>query len=183
MRLSGFKLLAALPLALGMLGTAPHALAHETQAGDLTIIHAWARPNLPKRPTAAYMAIANDGETPDRLLSAASPAFETIELHTVIKQGDVMKMQPVEAVEVPSDDTASLEPGGHHLMLFGAVQAFKDGESFPMTLTFEDAGPVEITVKVLKRGKTSDDEHGAHGASSHSSSEAGHGAHKKHGTD
>ncbi len=176
--------MAALPLALGMM-YAPPAVSHETQAGDLTIIHAWSRPNLPNRPAAAYMAIANDGETADKLLSVASPAFETIELHTVIKDGDVMKMQPVQSIDVPADDTAVLEPGGLHLMLFGAVRAFKDGDSFPATLTFQEAGPVEITVKVEKRTSGGNEDHGDHNAhGSHGNSEAGgHGTHKKHGSD
>lgn len=177
MRSSLLGLLAALPLAMTALDPAPNALAHDIQAGDLTITHAWARPNLPNRPTAAYMAIANAGETADTLISASSPAFETIELHTVIKDGDVMKMQPIDGIPVPVEDSARLEPGGLHLMLFGAEKAFKDGESFPMTLTFESAGAVEITVQVEKRAR----KHGTHGT--HGNSEAGHGAHKKHGSD
>ena len=93
-------------MALGLLMAAQTADAHETKKGDLTVINAHARPNLPNRPTAAYMAISNDGETGDRLISARSDAFGTIEIHTTMKHGDVMKMMPVDAIEVPAGDTA-----------------------------------------------------------------------------
>lgn len=153
---------AALTLAL----VSSNAQAHETVAGDLTIIHAQARPNLPNRPTAAYMVIANDGETTDRLIGARSDHFGTIEMHTTLKQGDVMKMTPVEGIEVPSGDAAVLEPGGLHLMLFEGNERFKVGDEFPLTLVFEKAGEVVVTIKVEKisgAGHGSDGDHGDHG--------------------
>ena len=149
---------------LALLGAmfATLAHAHDYQAGDLTIIHPQARPNLPNRPTAAYMVIANDGAIADRLLSASSPDFSTVELHTVMKHGEVMKMMPVEGIDVPAGDAAVLEPGGFHLMLFDGRQAYKIGQEFALELVFERAGTVEVTVKVEKIG------HGGTGHEGHS---------------
>ncbi len=135
-------------LTCALFATAPQA--HETVAGDLTIVHAQARPNLPNRPTAAYMVISNDGEVADKLIGARSAAFGAVELHTVEKHGDVMKMMPVDGIEVPARDAAVLEPGGFHLMLFEGAQRFKIGEEFPLTLVFQNAGDVDVTVKVEK---------------------------------
>lgn len=154
---------AALVIASGVVVTP--AIANDTVAGNLTIDHPYARPNLPNRPSAAYMAIKNDGATADKLLSASSDAFGTIELHTVHHEDGVMKMMPIKAVEVPAGDTAVLKPGGMHLMLFDAKQRFKIGDHFAVNLTFEKAGEVSVTFKVEKPshgGKQMD--HSGHGA-------------------
>ncbi len=142
----------------------PAAEAHGVESSDIMLAHPWARPNLPNRPTAAYVTIANDGESADRLLGARSPAFEAVELHLMLKDGDVMKMQPVEAIDLPANETVELAPGGFHMMLFGAQRLFKPGDSFPLALTFEKAGEIEIKVKVA-RGQS---EHTGHGQHEHS---------------
>ena len=46
----------------------------------------------------------------------------------------------------------TLKPGGYHIMLMGLKQQLKDGETFPVTLTFEKAGAVTTTVHVAKAG-------------------------------
>ena len=61
------------------LGNIP--FAHDYSVGALTVDHPWGRPNLPERPTAAYLEIRNAGETPDRLMSARAPGFDSVELH------------------------------------------------------------------------------------------------------
>ena len=163
-------------MALALLTMTPGVQAHENKKGDLTIIHAQARPNLPSRPTAAYMAITNDGTEADRLISAKSEAFGTIEIHTTMQHGDVLKMQPVDAIEVPAEDTALLEPGGLHLMLFDGAKPHKIGESFMMVLTFEKAGDVMVEVKVEKiTGGGDHSQHAGGAAKDHS----GHSGHKK----
>jgi hypothetical protein len=141
------------------------AETHGVKSSDIMLAHPWARPNLPNRPTAAYITIANDGENADRLLGARSPAFEAVELHLMLMDGDVMKMQPVEAIDLPANETVELAPGGFHMMLFGAQRLFKLGDDFPLVLTFEKAGKIEIKVEV------------AHGQSEHT----GHGQHEHSG--
>ena len=67
-------------------------------------------------------------------------------------------MRPIETVEVPANAQASLKPGGDHIMLMGLDTPLKEGDSFPMTLTFEVAGNVSITVPVKKATAMSADE-------------------------
>ncbi|MEM1162703.1 MAG: copper chaperone PCu(A)C [Pseudomonadota bacterium] len=183
--MSIFKSLAAAAIGLSLITPTvlTPAAAHETTSGDLTIFHAAARPNLPNRPTAAYMVISNGGDTMEVLLSATSPSFETIELHTVEKDGDVMTMMPVETIEVPAGGSAVLEPGSFHLMLFGAEKPFKVGDSYPLVLTFENAGDVTVEVKVEKISAGSHGDHGGHGDHSKQGAKKDddHGSHD-HGT-
>lgn len=83
-----------------------------------------------------------------------------------------MKMIQVEAIDVPAGDAAVLAPGGLHIMLFQGAKAHKEGDSFPLELTFEQAGAVTVTVMVEKIGHGSG--HGGHGHGDHGN----HGANK-----
>ena len=40
------------------------------------------------------------------------------------------------------------EEGGHHVMLIGLTEALEVGDTFPLTLTFEQTGAVPLTVEV-----------------------------------
>lgn len=155
-------------LAVAFIGLAPvTASAEEVAIGPLVVEGAWARPSLSTRPSAAYMLLRNTGEADDRLVAARSPAFGTIELHTVERDGDVMTMKPVEGIAAPAGGETALEPGGFHIMLFEPAQAFAAGESFPLTLVFERAGEGAITVAVQPRAPEgaggSHGDHGDHG--------------------
>jgi hypothetical protein len=138
--------------ALPALGAAIALPALAAGATEITVSDPWARPNLPGRPTAAYMRIENAGETADRLTGASSPLFGTIELHTTLEEDGVMKMQAVEAIEAPAGGGVSLAPGGYHLMLFEPAEALREGTHFPLVLEFERAGAVGVTVPVERRG-------------------------------
>ena len=98
---------------------------------------------------ALYLTITNTGDAADRLLKATGDIARSIELHTVIKNGDVMEMRPVEAIEVPAGGSVKLMPGGFHVMLIGLNRDLKAGDSLDVTLQFEKAGavPVHATVR------------------------------------
>jgi copper(I)-binding protein len=48
----------------------------------------------------------------------------------------------------------SLKPGGYHIMLMGLSAPLKEGDSFPLSLTFAHAGSTTVTVKVKGAGDT-----------------------------
>ncbi len=135
------------------------ASAHEYEAGALRIAHPWSREMPPVAPAAAaYFVVHNQGSAADRLLEVQTPAADKAEFHEHVHVGDgVMKMQQVQAVAIPAGGTVRFEPMGYHVMLFGVKQQAKDGERFPLTLTFEKAGVVELEVAVQKESST--DEH------------------------
>ncbi|MFN8504136.1 copper chaperone PCu(A)C [Kouleothrix sp.] len=97
---------------------------------------------------AMYLTISNSGGAPDRLLKVVGDIAKSIELHTVIKNGDVMQMRPVEAVDVPANGSVELKPGSFHVMLIGLNRDLKLGDTFEMTLQFEKAGPIKVQAVV-----------------------------------
>jgi hypothetical protein len=67
-------------------------------------------------------------------------------------QGMVMKMRPITGLDIPAGQPVTLKPGGEHIMLMGLNQPLHEGQSFPLTLDFEKAGPRTVTVTVEKAG-------------------------------
>lgn len=114
---------------------------------------AWARATPPGAEIgAAYLEIRNAGAKPDRLLSASTLAAKRVEVHVTQRDGDVMKMREVKALEVPARQSVRLEPGGTHLMLLDLAGPLKAGERFKLRLRFERGGEVETEVQVRALG-------------------------------
>jgi len=146
-------------LALILALAAAPAAAHEAKRGDLTVIHPWARASAGAATTGAvYMTIRNDGAAGDRLLSAATPVAERAELHTHVMEDGIAKMRPVESIDIAAGGSVALKPGGLHLMLFGLRQRLREHDTFPLTVTFAEAGTVELEIQVEAVGAS----HGTH---------------------
>ena len=145
--------LAGLALAAAAAATAftalpPPARAHGFQLGAIAIGHPWARATAPGQPGGAgYLSLDNRGAA-DRLLSARAAVAERVELHAMWMDGDVMRMRQRDAIDLPAGEKVDFKPGGTHLMLVGLKAPLKAGDRFPLTLTFEKAGTVEVVVNV-----------------------------------
>ena len=145
-------------LALAFLFIAPTAWAQDFTQGDLKIARPWARETARMaRAGGAFMTIENTGSTPDRLLKAASPVATRTEVHTVIQDGDVMRMREVPAIDLAPKAKVELKPGGYHVMLMELKAPLKAGDRFPLTLTFEKAGTVTVDITVEKLSGTAPD--------------------------
>jgi len=142
----------------GLVAPAP---AHDYRFGDLEIIHPWARATAAlARNGAVYLSLANHGEIADRLLGAETPVARKARLHGHLIEGGIVKMRPVEAVEVAPGGPVVLEPGGFHIMLMGLKAPLEAGAAFPLTLRFEKAGAVAIEVRVERAGARTPDHSG-----------------------
>ena len=113
---------------------------------------------------AAYFTVTANVQ-PDRLVGVSTPVAATAELHETINDNGVMKMRPVAAIALDPGKSVTFTPGGYHVMLVGLKSPLKAGDSFPLTLTFEHAPPITVTVKVEAVGSASmEHDHGAMGA-------------------
>jgi copper(I)-binding protein len=142
-------------LILGITLTLMFVLA-ACQAGsngpDIVIEAPWGRPS-PKVAMAGafYMVIKNNGGESDRLVGAASPSCQTVELHESYDKGDgVMGMRPVEGgtIEIPAGGQAELKMGGLHVMCIDKLDDFEEGATLSLTLDFEKSGEKTIEVKI-----------------------------------
>ncbi|MFN4091126.1 MAG: copper chaperone PCu(A)C [Alphaproteobacteria bacterium] len=145
-------------------------------AETIRIEDPWARASAgAARNGAAFMTIHAGAEV-DRLVGASSEVASTIEIHTHERDGDIMRMRPVSAIEVPAQGSVALRPGGYHVMLIGLHAPLVEGATFALTLDFEKAGAVPVEVAVQGPGAMGPgSEHGQHGHGQH-----GHGKHGHH---
>jgi copper(I)-binding protein len=126
------------------------ACAQDYTVGPLHIEHVVARPSFPGQPSgAAYVTIDNTGKSPDKLTSASSSIAKSAQIHTMSMENNVMKMREIDGIELKPGSKTVMQPGhGYHIMLIGLKQPLKVGDKFPLTLNFEKAGKVEVTVVV-----------------------------------
>ena len=166
--MSFFKSLAVAAV-LAMVASGPVlAQAHEHKKGPLTVVQPWSRATAPSQKAGGvFLRIENASDQPDRLIRAESELSEITSLHTMIRDGDVMKMRPIEGgIEVPANGHVDLAPGGMHVMLIGLHNRLVKETTIPLTLVFERAGRIEIDAVVEAagaRGPTGATAHGQHG--------------------
>ena len=121
-----------------------------TVAGPQIVQHdAWGRPSPKMAGTGAvYVVIENKGGQADRLIGATSQAAAKVEVHESYMDGDVMKMRPIPAVDVPVGGTLELKPGSYHIMLIDLVKPLESGSHIAVTLKFEKSGDVPLDVEI-----------------------------------
>jgi periplasmic copper chaperone A len=143
---------------LALLATAalvPRALAHEATNAGVTVSHPWVRAT-PGGATvgAAYLEIKTADGVADTLVSASSPVAGRAELHTHIKDGDIMRMRRVDQLALVAGQSAVFGPHGNHLMLMDLKAPLKEGDLVKLTLVFAKAGPIEVEATVEPIGAT-----------------------------
>ncbi len=152
-----------LAIAVSIMGA--NAFAHEYEAGAIVIDHPWARPSrVATIPAAVYFDIINNGSQHDRLIAATTTRAEHVELHQseMTETGATRMRHLKEGIDVPAGIQTSMETGAYHVMLIGFDTALTVGESFPMTLTFETAGSLEVIIHVEDRETKSSEHHMQH---------------------
>lgn len=113
---------------------------------------------------AAFMGVMNHTDQDDRLIAARSDISERVELHTHIEDSNgVMRMVEVEdGIAVPAGGIAMLKRGGDHVMFMGLKAPLEQGDDISVTLVFENAGEIEVTIPVDLERKP-EHGHGHHG--------------------
>ena len=130
---------------------------------SVTVSQAWSRATPPNAKVGAiYLTIEAHDKSGDLLLRAKSPAAEHAELHTHIKDGDVMRMRRVPSVALEKGGKVVFKPGSYHIMLIGLKQPLKDGDELPVTLTFKTAGDITVLARVQPLGAAGPKPHGSH---------------------
>ncbi|WP_271880108.1 copper chaperone PCu(A)C [Phaeobacter italicus] len=141
------------------------AMSTAAFAADITVSDAYARVSSKgAKSGAAFMVIENTSSADDRLIDVRSDAAKLTQLHTH-KAGDngVMQMLHVEeGFAIPAGEGHALKRGGDHVMLMGLKAPLAHGDEVALTLVFENAGEISVTVPVDLERKPD------HGATKHS---------------
>ncbi|MBR0688488.1 copper chaperone PCu(A)C [Bradyrhizobium manausense] len=124
--------------------------ADDVKAGDLVISQAWSRATPGGAKVAGgFLTIENKGSAPDKLVAVTAEIAGKAEVHEMAMDNGVMKMRPLDkGLVIEPGKTVKLAPGGNHLMLQDLKGPFKQGEKVPVTLEFEKAGKVVVSLDV-----------------------------------
>lgn len=126
--------------ALVLLGS---AAAH----AEVTVAEPWVRATVPaQKATGAFMQLESDADA--RLVSAASPVAGVVEIHEMVMDKDVMKMNRVDGLALPAGQAVELKPGGYHVMLMDLKGQVKEGDQVPLTLTVENKDGSRQTIEL-----------------------------------
>jgi copper(I)-binding protein len=137
-------------VAIAALGLVAPVHAESVKAGDLVISQPWTRATAGgAKVGGGYLTIENKGAAADKLVGGSTDAAGKLEVHQMSVSNGVMKMHQVEGgLAIEPGKTVKLAPGGYHLMLVDLKHPFKQGEKVPVTLEFEKAGKVAVSLDV-----------------------------------
>jgi len=144
-------------------GDGGSASAQSSDPGTLRVEDATI--DWPANPTTAAvrMVVENGTDTDDTLVSVSSPVAKTTTIHrTETDDAGRSTMTEQKDLPVPADSEVTFAPGGLHVMLTGITEDLQVGDEVALTLTFEHAGTVEATARVVEPGSAGDDTEGSH---------------------
>lgn len=131
----------------------------------ITVVDPWARTS-PAMVTmgAAYMQIT--APAGDTLIGVSVPASiaDHAEIHEMVPAAEAessmdmgddssmdmgaMVMQQIMSLDLPAGETVELKPGGYHVMLIDLAGPLEIGSTFDLTLDFETADDMVVSVEV-----------------------------------
>lgn len=113
----------------------------------VSVTEAWIR--QPAGATAAaYLTLRNAGSREVALVAVSSDAAAFIEIHESRERDGMMTMRKVERVAIAPRGTATLAPGGLHLMLINLERPLRTGDAVPLTLQFDDGTSITAAATV-----------------------------------
>ncbi|MGR5134124.1 copper chaperone PCu(A)C [Vibrio alfacsensis] len=134
-------------LALGALLLSPIAQANV----DIMPHGPYARAMAPGAVTSAvFVTFANRSQENINIIGAETPAAGKVELHDVIKDGDVMKMRQIERITLTANETTELKPGSLHIMLFDLTKPLNEGDEIEVTVTYDNGQKQSFKAPVKK---------------------------------
>jgi copper(I)-binding protein len=121
------------------------------QTATVTAKDVWVREAPAGRPTTAvFLVLTNSGTTARHVVSGATAVADTLELHEMKRDGNMMQMSPVSRITIPAGGDVTLRPGGLHLMLFGLRKPLVAGDTIRVSLTLDDGTKLEVPAEVRR---------------------------------
>lgn len=120
----------------------------QVYADEVTVSKAWVRATAPGQDTASVQL--NITSNKDAILVAvASGSAQSGEIHSMVMEGDVMKMRTLEELPLPARTSVSLGADGNHLMLLGLKKPLIAGKKLPFALTVKFSNGKKAIIRAL----------------------------------
>ena len=116
---------------------------------NINVKDAWARPGFVGDNSAVYFILTNPNDSPDNLIDANTDTADMVEIHlSKMDSAGVMTMERQDLIVIPANEELEFSPGGLHVMLISLLRDLAPGDSFPLTLNFQNAGDIRVEVEV-----------------------------------
>lgn len=122
--------------------------AASAYADEVNVTKAWTRATAPGQDSASVQ-LTITSKKDATLIGVASGSAQSGEIHTMVMEGDVMKMRAIESLPLPAKTPVTLGVGGDHLMLIGLKNPLKAGRKLPFALTVKFADGRTSVLRVL----------------------------------
>ncbi len=129
----------------GLLAVLAAAQAH---AEDVKISKAWTRATAPGQDSAAVQLVITSKKDAT-LVGVASGSAQSAEIHSMVMEGDMMKMRAIDSLPLPAKTPVALGEDGYHLMLIGLKKPLKAGHKLPFAVTVKFADGKTVVLKEL----------------------------------
>ncbi len=110
-----------------MLGMLAMSAVTTVFAAEVKVKDAWTRATAPGQDSAMVQAVITSKQAA-QLVAVACKDATTAEMHSMVMEGDLMKMRQVEAIELPAGKAVDLGEAGYHLMLLGLKKPLVAGK-------------------------------------------------------
>ena len=140
----------------GALASAICAMAFTANAGEAPLLRITSAsvPAIEKTggDIPLVMTVVNDAAEADALLRASCDFANFAEKHTTDHGEGAPSMRAIRAIPIPPKATTELNADGNHVMLLQVRQKLAAGEKLACSVTFQNAGKLEVNVEVKAGG-------------------------------
>ena len=129
------------------------ALASCADPDPLYVDQAWIRLSAqPANPSSGYFVI-HGGPEAVTLRSVTTEGAQRVEMHeSMMAEGGVMSMKPVDSIAVPAGGKVAFAPGGKHLMIWAINPAIVKAGKLPMTFFFSNGDRLIVEAVIRQPG-------------------------------
>src|SRR5690606_30945701 len=116
---------------------------------DPRVSDGWVRlPPVEMPMLAGFGRIENGCATAVQIVGVRSAAFGDVSLHETTVVDGVSRMRALPRLEVAAGDSATLQPGGLHLMLMQPARPLAEGDTVPVEFLLEGGGVITGSFEV-----------------------------------
>ncbi len=108
---------------------------------------------------AGYMSIKNTGDKDQKIISAQSNDFGSVEFHRTIEKNGMASMQHQASLLIPAGGNLIFKPGDYHMMLFKPVRKFRVGDKAIFKFQLENGHSINATAVVKKASADTSHQH------------------------
>ena len=134
-------------------------------ASDISVENARIRMMPPGSPmTAGYFLITNNSDKDITLVGVSSSKYKSMEIHDIVKEGDMMKMIKQESITIAANSKLEFKPMSYHLMFMMPKENITENQEIDVMFNTKSGDTFSANFTVKKMSPMKMGQYGAYGA-------------------